>query len=137
MTLSIDLTVRNAMLEVLRTAIDAGSGNAKIAVYDGTRPATVNTALSGNTKLVEFTLNDPATTAASSGVVPLVISPIVTATAVASGTATFYRLVDPSGTVVQDGSVGTTGQDLNLSSTAISSGQIVYVTSGNVAQLPG
>lgn len=135
MTLSIDLTVRNAMLEVLRTAVDAGSGNAKIAVYNGVRPANVNTALSGNTKLVEFTLNDPATSAAALGVVALVVTPAVVAVAVASGTATFYRLIDPSSVVVQDGSVGTSGADLNLSTTTVVNGQTVYIVSGNLAQL--
>ena len=135
MTLSIDVTVRNAMVEVLRTAVDAGAGNAKLAVYNGVRPANANTSLSGNTKLVEFTLNDPATAAASGGSTALIVSPVVSAVAVASGTATFYRLIDPSAVVVQDGSAGTVSTDILLSSTTITSGQTVYITSGNLATL--
>ncbi len=46
-----------------------------------------------------------------------------------NGTATWFRCVDSTGTFCVDGSVGTSGSDLNLNSTTISSGQNVAVSS--------
>lgn len=135
MTVSVKLTIREDMLDLITAAIGTGG---KLAVYSGTRPTNVDTALSGNTKLVEFTLNNPACAgAASPGVIVLSVSPPISATAVAGGTATFYRLTDSSGVVVQDGAVGTSGADLNLSSTTIVSGEVVSIVSGNLAALAG
>ena len=54
-------------------------------------------------------------------------------TAVASSTATFFRIVKSDGTtVVMDGSVGTSGADLNLNTTTISSSQVVSITAGTI-----
>lgn len=137
MTLSIKVGVRNSMLDAIAVALDAGAGPGKIAIYSGTRPATAEDALSGNTKLVEFVLNDPSCSAAGSGALQLQVSPPVAAAAVASGTATFFRATDSDSAVVLDGSVGTSGADLNVSTTSITSGQTISITSGNLAQLAG
>jgi hypothetical protein len=52
------------------------------------------------------------------------------ASADATGTATWFRLVKSDGTThVLDGDVGTSGSDLNLNSTSITSGATVSVTS--------
>jgi hypothetical protein len=132
MTISLKSTVRNAMLDVVGAALDAGSGAGKIRVYSGVRPTNADTALSGNTLLVEFALADPATEAASGGALPLDAEPDLTAVAVASGTATFYRALDSDNNVVMDGSVATSAADLNLSSVTITSGQSIAITSGNL-----
>jgi hypothetical protein len=48
----------------------------------------------------------------------------------ASGTATWFRIVQSGGSnFVLDGDVGTSGSDLNLTTTTIVSGQPVSVTS--------
>ena len=48
----------------------------------------------------------------------------------ATGTATWFRIVKADGTThVMDGNVGTSGSDLNLTTTSIVSGQPVSVTS--------
>ncbi len=106
------------------------AGNAALLrIYSGTQPATADTALSGNTLLAELTCGTPFAGAASSGV--------VTANAItqdssadATGTATFFRLLQSNGTTtVCDGTVGTSGADLNLTTTSIVTGQPVQVTS--------
>jgi hypothetical protein len=51
------------------------------------------------------------------------------ASANATGTATWFRCVDSTGTCCVDGNVGTSGSDLNLNSTSINSGVQVSVTS--------
>jgi hypothetical protein len=105
----------------------ANSG--KLRIYDGTQPATADTALSGQVLLAELTFNATAFGAASAGVAT---ANAITqdASADATGTAAWFRAVKSDGTTVLfDGSVGTSGSNLNLNSVAISSGAAVQVTS--------
>ena len=125
MALGINTTTRNNMLNQITAALDAGSGAALIRIYDGTRPATGGTA---TTLLAELTCSDPSAAAASSGV--LTFSAITQdASANASGTATWFRMVDSASTFVLDGSVSTSGADLNLTTTSIVATQPVSITS--------
>ena len=50
-------------------------------------------------------------------------------TAGATGTATWFRIVTSGNTCVVDGTVGTSGANLNLATTSISSGATVSITS--------
>jgi uncharacterized glyoxalase superfamily protein PhnB len=112
------------MLNSLRTALAAG----KIRLYSGTEPTTANTALSGNTLLAEFTFGSPAFTvsAASGSDRAITATAISSTTALADGTATFFRVLDAAGTLTYyQGTVGTSGQQLTLTATNI-------VTSGTV-----
>jgi hypothetical protein len=60
----------------------------------------------------------------------LTASAITTANAAATGTASFYRLLKSDGTtVIEQGTVGTSGADLNLNTTSIVSGGPVAVSS--------
>ena len=105
----------------------AGSGSI-IRLYDGTQPANANTAISTQTLLVSLTVSGSFGTD-SNGTITL--GSVTSGTAVASSTATFFRIVKSDGTtVVMDGSVGTSGADMNLNSTVISSGQTVAITAG-------
>jgi len=114
-------TVRNNMLD----AITAQAGaSAKLRFYDGTRPATGGTV---TTLLAELTCNATAfAPAASTGV--LTLNAITSATASASGTATWFRIVTSGGTFVLDGNVGTSGSDLNMSAVVFSSGATIAVS---------
>ena len=125
MAISYATTLRNARLDQVNTAMNAGAGAAMLRIYDGTRPATGGTA---TTLLAELTFSDPAAAAASGG--QLTASAITQdASANATGTATWFRVVDSAGTFVMDGNVGTSGSDLNLTTTSITSGQPVSVSS--------
>lgn len=125
LTISVAVARRNEMLDALRDNANSGT----LRIYSGTPPATADTALSGNTLLAQLSLSATAFGAASSGT--------ITANAItsdssadATGTASFFRILESDGTtVVYQGSVGTSGADLNLNSTAISSGVTVAVTS--------
>lgn len=126
MTVSLTTAVRNAKLDAITTA----TGNAALLrIYDGTPPANANAALSGNTKLAELVCGTPFAPAASGGV--LTANAISNdASADATGTASFYRLYKSDGTtVINQGSVGTSGADLNLNTLAIVSGGPVAVSS--------
>lgn len=126
MALGYATALRNAQLDQITTRMDGGTGAALLRIYDGSRPATGGTA---TTLLAELTLTDPSAAAASGGV--LTLSSIAQdASANATGTATWFRIVQSDGTThVMDGSVGTSGSDLNLNSTSITSGGTVSVTS--------
>ncbi len=99
-----------------------------LRIYSGTQPANANAALSGNTLLAELRF---ASTAFGSAVAGLATAAAISSvTAAATGTATFFRALKSDGTTaVMDGSVGTSGCDLNINSTAISSGATVSVSS--------
>lgn len=125
MAISYATTLRNARLDQVNAAMNAGAGPALLRIYGGTRPATGGTA---TTLLAELTFTDPAAGSAASGA--LTASAITQdASANATGTATWFRVVDSAGTFVMDGNVGTSGSDLNLTTTSITSGQPVSVSS--------
>ena len=118
-------TLRNTRMDAINTAANAGAGAALLRIYDGTRPATGGTA---TTLLAELTFTDPAFAAASGGV--LTASAITQdSSANATGTASWFRVVDSSATFVMDGNCGTSGSDLNLTTLSIVSTQPVSVSS--------
>ena len=107
----------------------AGS-NALINIYNGTQPANANTAISTQTLLVSLPISGSFGTD-SNGTITL--SSVTSANATATGTATFFRIFKSDGTtVVMDGSVGTSGADMNLDNTSIATGQTVTITSGTI-----
>lgn len=107
----------------------AGSG-AIIHIYEGTQPTNANTAISGQTLLVSLTVTGSFGTD-SNGTITL--SSVANGTAVATGTAQFFRITkSDNSTVVMDGSVGTSGCDMNLNNTSIATSQVVSITSGTI-----
>lgn len=130
MAVAFATTLRNARLDAIKTAIDAGAGPGLLRIYNGTRPATGGAA---TTLLAELTLSDPSAGAASGGV--LTLSAITAdSSANATGTATWARIVDSAGNFVMDLSVGTSGADLNLNSVEIQAGAQVSVTSATITE---
>lgn len=107
----------------------AGSG-AKICIYQGTQPANANTAISTQTLLVTCDLAGSFGTDTDG---TLTLGTVNPGTAVATGTAQFFRIFQSNGsTVVMDGSVGTSGADLNLNNTSINITQTVDITGGTI-----
>lgn len=122
MALAYSTTVRNAMLDAITTAIGASG---LLRIYDGTRPASGGAA---TTLLAQLALSATSAPGASSGV--LTFSTITQdSSADATGTATWFRVTTSGGTFVIDGNVGTSGSDLNLTTTSIVATQPVSVTS--------
>jgi hypothetical protein len=122
MALAYATTLRNAMLDAITTA---AGGSALLSIYDGTRPATGGAA---TTLLAQLTCNATFAPGASSGA--LTLNAITQdSSANATGTATWFRITTSGATFVLDGNVGTSGSDLNLTTTSIVSGQPVSVTS--------
>jgi hypothetical protein len=121
--------LRNAQLDAITTFI----GNAgKLRIYDGTRPATGGSITTQNL-LAEFTLGSPFASSASSGALSPTLPSNVNASA--TGTASWARIVKSDGTTFCiDLSVGTSGSDVNLNSTSISSGVAVSITSFSITR---
>lgn len=120
-------TLRNAQLDAITTFVGAGG---KLRIYAGVRPATGGTA---TTLLSEHTLGTPFAPAASAGVLSPGLPANVNASA--TGTAAWFRVLKADGTTIcLDGTVGTTGQDLNLNTLSIVSGAAVAITSWTVTR---
>lgn len=129
MALTLSTSARNAMADALVDLLDAGPAAGTIQIRSGTRPATPNDTATG-TLLATVTLVDPAFGSASSGVATM--SDPAPVTAAAAGTATWFRALDSTGAAVFDGSVGTSGADLNLATTSLTAGLTVDITGGTV-----
>jgi len=119
--------------------IDVGSTNAagEVRIYDGTVPTDADTALSGNTLLATLVMSNPAFGAAADA------APGATATASAitddssadaTGTASFFRIVDRDEATILQGTVGTSGADLNLNTVSIVTAAVVSITSMTYTQ---
>lgn len=122
-------TIRAGRLQFVADTIDGGAGPGLLRVYDGTRPATGGSA---TTLLAELTLSDPCATV--SGTTLTFSSITADASANATGTATWGRIVTSAGTFCVDVSVSATGGggEFQLSSTSITAGQQVTCTSGTI-----
>lgn len=122
MALGYVTTLRNAKQNAITTAV---GGSALLRIYSGSRPATGGTA---TTLLAELTCNATFAPAAAGGV--LTLNAITQdSSADATGTASWFRILT-SGAVAQiDGNVGTSGSDLNLTTTSIVATQPVSISS--------
>jgi len=129
MALSYTIAVRNSMLDAIVTAVGASG---LVRIYDGTRPAGPGTAISTQVLLAELTCS--ATFGTVSGGVLTVSSITADSSANATGTATWFRVTTSAGAGVIDGNVGTSGSDLNLTSTGITTGQSVSITSFTITE---
>jgi hypothetical protein len=124
----------NAAASAGADAILALLNNGFLDIYDGTQPSTADTAVSTQTKLARLTFGATAFATASNGAAS---ANAITSdsSADATGTASWFRALKSDGTtVVYDGSVGTSGCNLNLNSTAIQASAAVSVSSLSFTQ---
>lgn len=114
---------QNAAANAIAALLNSGT----IVIYTGVQPAAGG-ALSGNTALVTLTFGATAFGSAASGVATA--NAITNGTAGATGTATWFRCLKSDGTtIVMDGTVGTSGCNMNIGSTSISSGAVISCSS--------
>ena len=124
-------------------ALCALANGGTLTIWSGTQPADANTAPGGgDVKLSTLPMSATAfgtpvaSGSAGSRVVTAAANAITTDNNAANaGTAAWFRVYQSNGTTaVFDGSVGTSGCDLNLSTTSIVAGGVVQVTSLTVTQ---
>lgn len=135
-TLSITNNAAKAACDAIVDRIDLGSGTAAghLKIYSGTAPADADTALSGNTLLADLAMSNPAFGSAADAnpggqATASAISDDTSADA--TGTASFFRVVDRDGTVIFQGDVTATGGGgtLQLATVSIVAAATVRVTS--------
>jgi hypothetical protein len=120
----------------LNAALDVLNGGGFLEIYDGSQPATPNTAITSQVKLAKLPLASTAFGASSGGT--KTAGAVTSAAALATGTATWFRAFKSDDTTaVIDGSCGTSGTDLVLNDVSITSGGTVSVSSWTVSMPTG
>jgi len=126
MTLEYSNATRHAQNEGLITY--AGS-NSLFNLYSGTQPANANTAITTQVLLVSMPIAGVFGTDTDG---TLTLGAVTQTDAVASGTASFFRIFKADNAVIMDGSVGLAGADLILNTVDIAAGQSVDITAGTI-----
>jgi hypothetical protein len=104
----------SAAADATLALLNAG-GAGYLRIYDGTQAATADTAVGAQVLLAELRFSATAFAAASNGAATA-NAITADASANATGTASWFRALAGNGTTaVFDGTVGTSGCDLNLS----------------------
>ena len=119
----------NAAASAAADAVVDQADNGYIRIYSGSQPANADTAVGAQVLLAELRFNATAFGAASNGVAT---ANAITSedSALATNPATWFRALKSDGTTVLfDGSVGTSGCNLNLNTVSIVSGAVVAVSS--------
>lgn len=129
MALGFTAVLQRNRLDEITALMDAGAGAARLRIYDGSRPANADAAITG-ALLAELDFSVTSFPAASGTPGAMTANAISDdASADATGTASHFRIVDDSTGVIMDGDVATSGSDLNLNSIAIAVGIRVSISS--------
>lgn len=121
MAVTYSTAVKTARMTAVINEIDAGAGAGKLVIRT-----------SGNAVLATITLTDPCGTA-SAGVLTFDFDPDISTTATGTGTAHNAIITDSNDVTVISGlTVGTSGSDINLDSTSITTGQTVTITAATI-----
>lgn len=114
-------SLKTTRMQAVRDDIDSGAGAGTIEICSAGFAAV----------LVTFTLSDPASTV--SGDTLTIADVPKAANASASGTAAVARIKESTGTVIVNNlTVGTSGTDIIISSTSITSGNPYNLNSGTI-----
>ena len=122
----VDAAARNALVDALVDRLDLGSTNdyAELDVLDA-----------GGIVLATYVFSDPAFGSAVLGIADAdtITSP---STADTTGTAAAFNAKDKDGNIIFSGTVGTSGETLNMTSTAFTAGQAVESISSLTIAIP-
>jgi len=125
----ISLVRRNVNVDAVTAAMNGGF----LKWYDGAQPATPDTPITTQVLLATNNLGFPAAGASVGGTATF--NAIAAATIAASGVVAWFRIFASDGiTAIADGTVGTSGCDINVNSVAFSSGALLSVTSLTLSQ---
>ena len=120
MTISHGTATRTALCNAAVDRIDLGSGGVGLG-----KLKFLNVT---DTVLCTITLANPAFGAAS-GAAALLLGVPLTGTVTVAGTCTKFYFTDSADTTVIAGSVGTSGQDINLSSVVLAINDVIQIDS--------
>jgi hypothetical protein len=121
MAITLTTAARNAACDAIVDLIDAGTGAGTIELKSAA------STVAGTSEVATLTFSDPAFGAASSGTATA--SAITDDTSATGGTAGFFTIFDSDANAVLQGTVATSGADLNMSSVSIGAGDTVSISS--------
>jgi len=126
--MALNTKISDATANASADAACALANSGKLRIYSGAQPVDANTAIGAQVLLAELVMDSTAFGAASAGVAT---ANTITGEddAPATGVASWFRMFKSDGTTaLWDGSVGTSGCDLNLPTTSIAEHDTVDVT---------
>jgi hypothetical protein len=124
--MALNLKLADAHVNAQADALNALYNGGKLRIYAAPQPATADTAIGAQVKLIEFTLPNPCFGTSAAGVVTA--NAITDVIGLAAGDAAFYRCTKADGTTgLQDGSVGTSGCNLNMDAITIVAGVTQHI----------
>lgn len=124
--MALNTQLADATVNAQATSLSTLANSGLLRIYDGTQPATADTAITTQVLGVTLTMNATAFGAPVSGL--LTANAITSGTAVASITPTWARLLKSDGTtVIMDVSAGASGANLTIG--AFTSGTTVACSS--------
>lgn len=116
MTIVLETVARDDMANAIDASINVGGGTAQLLFED-----------SGDTEVAAIDLENPAFGAASTGVITMSGQPISEASA-AGGTVAQFSIYDRAGLKQLEGTVLTSGGDINLTSLVVAATEEVELT---------
>lgn len=138
MALKISGAAAVAACNAVTTLADAATTAGKLFIFNGIEPANISDSITTQVSLVEFELGDPVFGAATDETdggtaIANAVDPV---SAIATGTATWFRLMDGDDVAILQGSVSAPlgGGDLTISSAEIITGIEVSVVSLSYVQ---
>ena len=117
MALTLETTHRDALADAIDDEVNTGSGTATL-VFE----------TSGDVEVATIDLQNPAFGASSSGTITLAGTPLSDTNAT-GGTIAQFSLEDRDGTKQLEGTVATSGADINITSTTIAASETVTLSS--------
>jgi len=132
MTVTYTTAVKTPRMQVMADLVASRTISAATGTATAGQLVIGTGALSGGTGVLA-TIALPATAFTVSGTVATLQGVPLSATASATGTAALAEFRNNAATTVISGlTVGTSGSDINLNSTSITSGQTVTITAGTI-----
>lgn len=132
MTHYISNVAAKAAMDAVTLLVNAGTPPGLLKIYAGTVPTDADTALGAATLLATLTFSSDAfgdAADASPGATSTAASITSDSSADNTGTAAFYRITNAAGTVITQGTVGTSGANINFNTVSFVSGATISVTS--------
>lgn len=125
------ITARQAMGDAAAALVDAGGGPGRVDIFAGTIPSGPDAALTDQTLLARLEMALPAFAPTDAGGSAIANPIAADGAADATGTASFFRILDAGGAVLFQGDVSATGGggDLQLNAVVIQAGVEVGIAS--------
>jgi hypothetical protein len=113
--------IRNAVIDAVTGEIDGEASAGSISFLT-----------SGNVEIVNIPFADPSFDPAASGSAPARLVPLE-ASAIADGTMSKFRIYDGLGVMLIEGTVGTSGSEINFDSVIVVTGDTIRLNSLSIS----